>query len=70
MTSCIPDFMTLIPCICEWAHLYIPIAPKKSFPRKGKPGLLASTIILKSGCKSMVLVLPSASLGSLKKEQC
>ena len=30
-------------------HLNIPIAPKKSFPRKGKPGLLASTTILKSG---------------------
>ena len=32
---------------------YLPIAPKKSFPRKGKPGRLASTTILKSLCALM-----------------
>lgn len=54
----------------EWAiHVYIPIAPKKSFPRKGKPGLFANTIILKSGCNTMVLGLPSPLCTSLKKKQ-
>ena len=33
----------------------VPRAAKKSFPRNGKPGLLARTIILKSGCMGMSL---------------
>ena len=33
-----------------WQLKTSPRAAKKSLPRKGKPGRLASTIILKSGC--------------------
>ena len=35
--------------------LFLPMAPKKSFPRKGNPGLLASTIIRKSGWDTITL---------------
>ena len=34
--------------------MYWPTAAKKSFPKKGNPGLLANTIILKSGCILMI----------------
>ena len=32
---------------------FLPMAPKKSFPRNGNPGRLASTIILKFGCMTI-----------------
>ena len=38
----------------------IPIAPKKSFPKKGNPGLLASTTILKSGCETILCGVDSS----------
>ena len=50
-------------------HACVPRAPKKSLPRKGKPGRLAKTSILKSGCMTMVFVLPLASSGSLEKTE-
>jgi len=53
---------------CGVVHVCgVPRAPKKSLPRNGKPGRLARTSILKSGCMTMVLGLPSASWGSLQE---
>lgn len=37
-----------------WVEKTSPITLKKSFPRKGYPGLLARTIIRKSGCKGII----------------
>ena len=34
--------------------MHLPMAPKKSLPKKGNPGLFASTIIRKSGCINMI----------------
>lgn len=47
-----------------------PSAPKKSFPKKGKPGRLAKTIILKSGCMTMTLGISVApKCGKYNKKQ-
>lgn len=47
----------------------LPRAPKKSFPKKGKPGLLAKTIMRKSGCILITFALPFASVGSRGTER-
>lgn len=47
----------------------LPRAPKKSFPKKGKPGRLAKTNMRKSGCIVITLALPSASMGSRRKKE-
>lgn len=42
------------------------MAPKKSLPRKGNPGRLASTIIRKSGCATITESLagiPDVAMG-------
>ena len=44
----------------------LPMAPKKSLPRNGKPGRLAKTIMRKSGCDTMTVSLagiPEVAVG-------
>ena len=68
----------------EWGLLYcllrsvhsnipdIPIAPKKSLPRNGKPGRLAKTIMRKSGCTTMTVSLagiPDVAVGQTQNAE-
>ena len=54
-----------VTCDRAWVGV-LPREPKKSFPRKGKPGRLARTSILKSGCMGMTLGLAWTSRGSTR----
>lgn len=47
--------------------LALPKVPKKSLPKKGKPGLLARTTILKSGWTTIAFSLPSTLAASEKQ---
>jgi hypothetical protein len=47
--------------------LFLPKVPKKSLPKKGKPGLLARASILKSGWIATRFSLPSTFAASEKQ---
>ena len=65
----------LLYCLLHSVHSNIPdipIAPKKSLPRNGKPGRLAKTIMRKSGCATMTVSLagiPDVAVGQTQNAE-